>query len=76
MVSENTFNHSVANHQRVISRQLRAPEEMVKAATSNEQLEVIKEFSQRPEAGFTEEQLIRLLAETAKRVAQSYGMKV
>lgn len=77
MGSENTLNNNRANnHRQAIKRQFRAPVEMVKAATSNEQSDVVKELGQRSEAGFTEEQLLRLLAETAKRVAQSYGIKV
>lgn len=71
MGSENTLNNRALNRRQAIKRQFRAPTEI-----TNEQSDVVKELAQRPDSGFTEEQLLRLLAETTKRVAQSYGIKV
>jgi hypothetical protein len=70
------FNNPVADQQRAISRQFRASADMVKEAQANEQPEVVKELTHRPVDGFSEEQILLLLAQTMTRVVKSYGIKV
>jgi hypothetical protein len=70
------FNDPAADRQRAISRQFRAPEAMRKAIEAGEQPEVVKELTHRPQAGFTEEQVLLMFLKTVERVTESYGIKV